>query len=102
MLQLFEYSKGLLQLGRSIRSCRVFNGLDDLKVAVYVCPNHTDHDIYSDPNYLDTLGIPLNFTFKKTLKREQLQFVHLYATHLGCCTIVILRDRFFNADHLGL
>ena len=48
MLQLFEYSKLFLQLERS---CKLFNSLDDLKVAHYVCPNHTDDDIYSDHSY---------------------------------------------------
>ncbi len=42
--------------------CKLFNSLDDLKVAHYVCPNHTNDDIYSDHSYLDTLGIPLNST----------------------------------------
>ena len=57
--QLFEYSKLFLQLERS---CKLFNGLDDFKVALYVCPNHMDDDIHSDHCYLDTLGIPLNST----------------------------------------
>ncbi len=55
MIQLFEYSKLFLQLARS---CKLFNGLDDLKVVLYVCPNHTDDDIHSDHSYSDTLGIP--------------------------------------------
>ncbi len=37
----------------------VSNGLDDCKVALYVCPNHTDDGIYSDHGYLDTLDNPL-------------------------------------------
>ncbi len=48
MLQLFEYSKLFLQLERS---CKLFNGLDDFKVACYVFPNHTDHAIHSDHSY---------------------------------------------------
>ncbi len=28
---------------------------DDFKVALYVCPNHTDDDIHSDHGYLETL-----------------------------------------------
>ena len=59
MLQLFEYSKLFLQLGRS---CELFIGPDDFKVARFVCLNHTDNDIQSDHSYLDTLGIPLNST----------------------------------------
>ncbi len=35
------------------------NGLDDLKAAIYACPNHTDDGIYSDHGYLDTLDNPL-------------------------------------------
>ncbi len=27
--------------------------LDHFKVALYVCPNHTDDDIHSDHGYLD-------------------------------------------------
>ncbi len=38
---------------------KVSCGLDDFKVALYLCPNHTDHSIYSDHGYLDTLEIPL-------------------------------------------
>ncbi len=41
-----------------------FNGLDDLKVALYVFPNHMDDDIHSDHSYLDTLGIPLNSSLR--------------------------------------
>ena len=33
--------------------------LDDFKVALYVCQNHADDEIYSDHGYLDTLEIPL-------------------------------------------
>ncbi len=29
------------------------------KVALYVCPSHTDDGIYSDHDYLETLEIPL-------------------------------------------
>ncbi len=36
----------------------LLNGLDDFKVALYVCPNHRDNDIHSDHSYLDILGIP--------------------------------------------
>ncbi len=61
MLQLFEYSKLFLQLEMS---CKLFNGPDDFKVALYVCPSHTDADIHSDHSYLDTLGIPLNSTLR--------------------------------------
>ncbi len=57
MVQLFEYSKLVLQLERS---CKLFNGLDDFEVTLYVCPNHTDDDLHSDHSYLDTLEIPLN------------------------------------------
>ena len=32
----------------------VSNGLDDLKAAIYGCPNHTDDAIHSDHGYLDT------------------------------------------------
>ena len=32
----------------------VSNGLDDLKAAIYACPNHTDDGIHSDHGYLDT------------------------------------------------
>ncbi len=46
--------------------CKLFNGLDDFKVAVYVCPNHTDNDIHSDHSYLYTLRIPLNSTLKRS------------------------------------
>ncbi len=35
------------------------NGLDDFKVALYVCQNHTDDGIYSDHGYLDIMEIPL-------------------------------------------
>ncbi len=31
---------------------------DDLKVALYVCPNHIDNDIHSDHSYIDIPGIP--------------------------------------------
>ncbi len=27
--------------------CKLFNGLDDFKVALYVCPNHRDNEIHS-------------------------------------------------------
>ncbi len=37
----------------------VSNGLDDLKAAIYACPNHTEDGIYSDHGYLDTLDNPL-------------------------------------------
>ncbi len=33
-------------------------GLNDLKAAIYACPNHTDDDIYSDQGYLDPVGPP--------------------------------------------
>ncbi len=33
-----------------------------IKVALYVCPNHTDGDIHPDHSYPDTLGIPLDST----------------------------------------
>ena len=55
----FEYSKLFLQLQKSYK---LFNGLDDFKVALYVCPNHIDNDIHSDHSYLDIPGIPLNST----------------------------------------
>ncbi len=61
VLQLFEYSKLFLQ---TERSCKLFNGLEDFKMALYVCPNHMDDDIHSDHSYLDTLGIPLNSTLR--------------------------------------
>ena len=67
MLQLFEYSKLFLQLERS---CKLFNGLDDFKVALYVWPNHMDDDIHSDHSYLDTLGIPLNSTLMSLMHRS--------------------------------
>ncbi len=35
------------------------SGLDDFKVALYVCPNHADDGIYSDHGYLETSEIPL-------------------------------------------
>ena len=38
---------------------KVSNGLDDFKVALYICPNHIDDGIYSDHGYLDTLDNPL-------------------------------------------
>ncbi len=50
-----EYSKLFLQLQKS---WKLINGLDDFKVALYVCPNHRDNDIHSDHSYLDILGIP--------------------------------------------
>ncbi len=34
--------------------------LDDFKLALYVCPNHTDDGIYSDHGYLDTLDDLVN------------------------------------------
>ncbi len=34
------------------------NGLDDLKAAIYACPNHTDDGIHSDHGYLDTCDNP--------------------------------------------
>ncbi len=40
---------------------------EDIKVALCVCPNHTDYDIHSDHSYLDTLGIPLDFTLRDGL-----------------------------------
>ncbi len=43
MLQLFEYSKLFFELERS---SKLFNGLDEFKVACYVFPNHIDHVIH--------------------------------------------------------
>ncbi len=37
----------------------ISNGLVDLKVAIYACPNHTDDGIHSDHGYLDTWDNPL-------------------------------------------
>ncbi len=37
---------------------KVSNGLDDLKAAIYACPNHIDDDIHSDQGYLDTWDNP--------------------------------------------
>ncbi len=51
--QLFEYSKLFLQLNKW---WKVSNALDHFKVALYTCPNHTDHGIHSDHAYL-TLSI---------------------------------------------
>ena len=67
VLQLFEYSKLFLQLERS---CKLFNGLDDFKVALYVWQNHMDDDIHSDHSYLDTLRIPLNSTLSAAKKQR--------------------------------
>ncbi len=33
------------------------NGLNDLKAALYACPNHTDDGICSDHGYLETWEI---------------------------------------------
>ena len=33
------------------------NGLNDLKAALYACPNHTDDGIRSDHGYLETWEI---------------------------------------------
>ncbi len=52
----------------------LFNGLDDLKVALYVCPDHMDDDIHSDHSYLDTLGIPLNPTLKADADQPHLHY----------------------------
>ncbi len=40
---------------------KIPNGLDDLKAAIYACPNHTDDGIQSasDHGYLDTCDNPL-------------------------------------------
>ena len=73
VLQLFVYSKLFLQLGRS---CKLFNGLDDFKVALFVCRNHTYDDIHSDHSYLDTPGIPLNSTL--TLRTDVNIYHSLY------------------------
>ncbi len=48
MQQLFEYSRLFLQLERS---CKLFNGLNDFKVARYVLPNYTDHAIHPDHSF---------------------------------------------------
>ncbi len=32
------------------------SGLNDLKAAIYACPNHTDDGIHSDIGYLDHLN----------------------------------------------
>ena len=37
---------------------KLFNGLDDLKAALYDCPNNTNDAIHSDPGYLETWQIP--------------------------------------------
>ena len=57
----FEYLKLLLQIQKSYK---LSNGVDDFKVALYVCPTHIDNDIHSDHSYLDIPGIPLNSTLK--------------------------------------
>ncbi len=36
----------------------VSNGLDDFKVALYVCPSNLNDDIHSDNGYLDTWDNP--------------------------------------------
>ncbi len=77
----FEYSKLFLQLQKS---CKLFNGLDDFKVALNVCPNHRDNDIHSDHSYLDILGIPWNSTLigypkiKAAGKLFQRLYLHLW------------------------
>ena len=48
VLQRFEYSKLFLHLERS---CKLSNGLNDLKVGCYVFLNHTDHAIHSDHSF---------------------------------------------------
>ncbi len=35
----------------------VSNGLDDFKVALYICQNYMNDDIHSDHGYLDTWDI---------------------------------------------
>ena len=45
-----------------------FPGREKVKVALHVCPKHTDADIHSDHSYLDTLGIPLNSTLTVELQ----------------------------------
>ena len=42
-----------------VKTVKVSNGLDDLKDAIYACPNHTDDSIHSDHGYLDTCNNPL-------------------------------------------
>ncbi len=44
---------------RTYSKLKVSNGLDDLKDAIYACPNHTDDGIHSDHGYLDTCNNPL-------------------------------------------
>ncbi len=44
---------------RSGLNVKTYNGLDDLKAAIYACPKHTDDAIHSDPGYLDTCANPL-------------------------------------------
>ncbi len=34
-------------------------GLDDVKAAIYACPNNTDDGMHSDHGYLDTCNNPL-------------------------------------------
>ena len=57
------------------------NGPDDFKVALYVCPKHTDADIHSDHSYLDTLGIPTLGSDPHSFKLYQEKFTSL--TNLG-------------------
>ncbi len=35
------------------------NSLDDLRAAIYACPNHTDDGVHVDHGYLDTLDNPI-------------------------------------------
>ena len=63
MVQIFEYSKLFLQLERS---CKLDNSLDNFKVTLDNCTDHTDDGIHSDHTYLDNLGIPLNSTLNKS------------------------------------
>ncbi len=42
----------------------VSNGLDDLKAAIYACPNHIG--IHSDHGYLDTCDNPLGPPYERS------------------------------------
>ena len=82
--QVFEYSKLFLQFGKW---CKLSNGLDDFKEALYICPNHIDIDIHSDHGYLDTLeqpsGTTLRKNFYKTPKHAIFDlFISIYTTAL--------------------
>ena len=89
LYQVFEYSD---LFPCTQKWCKLSNGLDDLKVALYVCPIHIDDGIHSDHSYLEVLEKPLCSTLNGNDKdlKDTLIFWGTQLT-LGFTTVNSLR-----------